>query len=154
MPEIIEAPFRLMQDDPVITSTDKANGVASTWSDMWTYQVPVGMSLIIKPEHTFSAYLDEGTGSTESGASHTSIRIEKRDASGSDKSIIFGPKLYSSVKQFVNVDRLAHFNVPPEGVIINEREKLVIVVYTDAIVVEAYCYWEAHIAKVRKAIGA
>ena len=95
MPEIIEAPFRLFQDDPVISEAD---GVASTWSDLWEYQVPVGVSLIIKPNHTFACYLDELTGSTESGAQGTSIRIEKRDASGSDVAIIFGPKLYASCK--------------------------------------------------------
>jgi hypothetical protein len=44
--------------------------------------------------------------------------------------------------------------VPPEGMIINEREKIVIVVYNPQVTVEAYCYWEMHIAKVRKALGA
>ena len=150
MPDIQEAPFRLYQDDPVI---DVADGVASTWTAIWKYQVPVGVSLIIKPEHTFAAYI-ANAGPAEVGANDCSIRIEKRDSSESDKQIIFGPKLYLAVKQFTNVDRLAHFNVPSEGIIINEREILAIVVWDGVIVSETVCYFEAHIAKVRKALGA
>lgn len=148
MPDIIEAPFRLYQDDPVIAV---ANGVASTWSDVWKYQVPVGVSLIIKPHHTFAAYIDDGS---EVGAHTCSIRIEKRDASESDVLIVFGPKLYTSVKQFVDTNRMAKFNVPEEGIIINEREYLVVVIYDDGTVTESSCYFEMHIAKVRKALGA
>lgn len=157
MPDIIEQPFTLYQDDPVIAV---ANGTAATWSDIWKYQVPIGVSLIIKPEHTISIYLDHNAGSDEMGSAageygRCMVRVEKRDASGSDVKVLYGPKLYTASKQFVDKNRLAHFNVPPEGVIINEREYLVILVYdsTDA-AVEAYCYFEARIAKVRKALGA
>ncbi len=154
MPEIVEQPFKLNQADPVISAAD---GVANTWSDIWKYQVPVGMSLIIKRNHTFACYLDEGTGSTESGVADASVRIEKRDASESDVEIIFGPKLYTSVKQFTPFNRVAKFGVPEEGKIINEREYLVVVILNDAILTSAsssyYCYFEMQIAKVRKALG-
>ena len=155
MPEIQEAPFRLTQDDPVI---ERADGVASTWSDIFKYQVPVGVSLIIKPHHTFAAYLDESTGSTPALGNDCSARIEKRDASESSVQIIFGPKLYASFGQFANRDRMAHFSVPSEGVIINEREYIVIVAWNAVILTSNstsnYCYFEMHIAKVRKALGA
>lgn len=155
MPEIIEQPFKLNQADPVISAAD---GVADTWSDIWKYQVPVGTSLILKRNHTFACYLDEGTGSTEAGAQEASIRIEKRDASESDVEIVFGPKLYVSCKNFTPFNRVAKFNVPGEGTIINEREYLVVVILNDAILTSAstsyYCYFEMQIAKVRKALGA
>lgn len=149
MVDIIEAPFRLYQDDPVIAIAD---GTPSTWSDIWKYQVPVGTSLIIKPNHTFAAYIKDA--SAEVGESDCSIRIEKRDASESDVIILFGPKLYKSVKQFVPFQRMAHFSVPEEGVIINEREFLVVIAWDAATITEASCYFEMHIAKVRKALGA
>jgi len=149
MPEILEAPFRLYQDDPVIAVAD---GVASTWSGIWKYQVPVGVSLIIKPSHTFAAYIEDG--SAEVGDHTCSVRIEKRDASESDVAILFGPKLYKSVKQFVDTNRIAKFSVPEEGVSINEREYLVVVAYDDGTIDESDSYFEMHIAKVRKALGA
>lgn len=158
MPEIIETPFRLYQDDPVISVTSA--GVADTWTDIWKYQVPIGVSLIIKPEHTISIYLDHSTGSDEMAATAAEwnrcmVKVEKRDASGSDVRVICGPKIYRAFRNFTDKNRLAHFNVPPEGVIIGEREFFVIVVNdSDDTFAEGYCYFEARIAKVRKAIGA
>lgn len=151
MPEIIEQKFRLTQADPVISGTD---GVADTWSDLFKYQVPVGMSLILKPNHTFACYLDEGTGTTTVGDADCSIRIEKRDASESDVEILFGPKLFKSCKNFTPYNRLARFSVPEGGVIINEREFLVIVALNPDVIEYPHCYFEMHIAKVRKALGA
>ena len=155
MPEIIEQPFRLYQDDPNVSV---ANGVASTWSDIWKYQVPLGTSLIIKPEHTLSLYLAVA-GPTEVAAAAGTyntcmVRVEKRDASGSDVKVLTGPKIYIAFRQFQDKNRLAHFNVPSEGVIISEREYLVILAYDDGTISEAVCYFEMHIAKVRKALGA
>jgi len=155
MPEIIEQPFRLYQDDPNVSVAD---GVASTWSDIWKYQVPLGTSLIIKPEHTLSLYLAVA-GPTEVAAAAGTyntcmVRVEKRDASGSDVQVLTGPKIYIAFRQFTDRNRLAHFNVPAEGVIISEREYLVILAYDDGTISEAVCYFEMHIAKVRKALGA
>lgn len=157
MPDIIEQPFRLYQDDPNVAVS--GTYTTSTWWDIWKYQVPLGTSLIIKPEHTLSLYL-AATGPTECAATNghwqeCMVRVEKRDASGSDVEIICGPKIYRAFQQFVDKNRLAHFNVPPAGVIISEREFFVIVVYdTATTILESVCYFEAHIAKVRKALGA
>jgi len=155
MPGIIEQPFTLYQDDPVISVAD---GVASTWSDIWKYQVPIGVSLIIKPEHTLSLYLAIA-GPTEIAAADATyntgmVRVEKRDASGSDVQVICGPRIYRAFRQFSDRERLAHFNVPAEGVIIGEREYFVMLAYDDGTISETVCYFEARIAKVRKALGA
>ena len=147
-PEIIEQPFRLYQDDPNVSV---ANGVASRWSDIWKYQVPLGVSLILKPEHTFSAYLDDGA---EVGAQTCSVKIEKRDSSQSDVVILFGPNLYATVKEFSERSKMATLGVPSGGIIVSEREYLVISAYDDGTITESTCYFELHIAKVRKAIGA
>lgn len=155
MPGIIEQPFTMYQDDPGIAVAD---GVASTWSDIWKYQVPMGTSLIIKPEHTLSLYLAVAS-PTEIAASAGDwntgmVRVEKRDASGSDVQILAGPRIYRAFREFQDQNLLAHFNVPAEGAIINEREYFVILAYDDGTISEAVCYFEARIAKVRKALGA
>lgn len=155
MPEIIEQPYTMYQDDPVLSVAD---GVASTWSDIWKFQCPIGVSLIIKPEHTLSLYLAIAGPAEVAVAAGTwdtcAVRVEKRDSSGSDVQVICGPRIYRAFRQFDDRNRLAHFNVPAEGVIISEREYFVILAYDDGTISEAVCYFEARIAKVRKALGA
>lgn len=155
MPDIIEQPFRLYQDDPVIAVAD---GTLAVWSDIWKYQVPVGVSLILKPHHTFACYLFESTHSTECTTTNTMVKIEKRDASESDvvKCLL---DLYITMRTFDEKPLMRKLDVPEEGIIINEREFLVISVYDpDGAVDEAGgtsdSFFELHIAKVRKALGA
>ena len=156
MPEIIEQPFRLYQDDPVIAVAD---GTAATWSDIWKYQVPVGVSLILKPSHTFACYLYESTSPGQCTQTNTMVKIEKRDASESSVTKAF-LDLYKTCTEFQERSKMARLQVPEEGLIINEREYLVISVYDpDGAVDEAGAaggdsYFELHIAKVRKALGA
>ena len=144
-----ESPFRLTDSDPVIAVAD---GVAATWSDIWTYQVPQGVALIIKPFHTISAYIyDAGA---EVGASTCQIKVEKRDASGGDTEILFGPDLYYAIKEFQERGKMAKFSqVSEAGVIIEPRQKLVISVKDDGTVDESSCYFELHIAKIYKTLG-
>ncbi len=153
MPEIIEAPFRLTSDDPVLS---RADGVQSTWSDLWKYQVPIGTSLILKPEHTFVANLEWDT--TTAGNSTCIVKIEKRDASESEVVRVFYD-MYYAVKEWQNKTKMAHLQVPPEGIIIGEREFLVISGYESAGALQAgavndVSYFELRIARVRKALGA
>ena len=150
MPEIIEQPFRLYQDDPVIAVAD---GVANTWSDIWKYQVPIGVTLILKPEHTFALYLAV-SGPTVVGDSTCQVKIEKRDASDSDTIILYGPQLYINSKEFQAKQSMAHLQVASDGVVINEREYLVIAAKDDGTISETVCYFELRIAKIRKALGA
>lgn len=155
MPDIIEQPFRLYQDDPVISVAD---GTAAVWSDIWKYQVPVGVSLILKPHHTFACYLWETTADAECTTTNTMVKIEKRDSSESDVVKVF-LDLYITCREFAEKPLMAKLQVPEEGIIVNEREYLVISVYDpDGAVDEAGgtldCYFELHIAKVRKALGA
>jgi hypothetical protein len=147
-PEIVEAPFRLYQDDPVV---DVADGTLNTWSDIWKYQVPVGVTLMLKPEHTFAAYIEDA--STEVGNSTCQVKIEKRDSSESDVQKVYLDLYYAS-KEFAEKSKMAHLQVPSGGVIVAEREYLVISVKDDGAVDESDSYFELHIAKIRKAIGA
>lgn len=145
-----ETPFRLYQDDPIIEVSD---GTANTFTDIWTYQVPQGMALIIKPYHTFAAYIyDAGA---EVGDATCQIKIEKRDASGTDVEILYGPDLYLASKEFQEQVKMAKFTAVAEaGVVIEPRQKLVITIKDDGTIDESACYFELHIAKIYKTLGA
>jgi len=147
--QIKEEPFRLTNLDPVISTAD---GVANTWSDIWTYQVPNGVALIIKPGHSFSAYIQDA--GAEVGNATCQVKIEKRDSSKSDVLLLYGPELYLTSKEFQDSTKKARLSVPAGGVIINEREFLIISGKDDATITIANGYFELHIAKVRKALGA
>jgi hypothetical protein len=150
MDQIVEHPFRLTQKDPVISEAD---GTAAQWSDIWKYQVPLGAALVIKPEHFFSVYLED-TAPAEVGAATCRIKIEKRDSSESDVIILYGPDIYVASKEFQDRTLKARMQVPPEGIVINQREKLVISVYDDVATDASDSYFELNIAKIRKAITA
>lgn len=149
MPDVKEQPFRLFQDDPVISVSD---GVANTWSDIWKYQVPQGTALILKPTHTFSAYIEDA--STQVGNQTCQVKVEKRDASESDVILVYGPDLYYTIKEFQERSKMARLMVPAEGLIVGEREYLVISAKDDGTIDESDSYFEMHIAKVRKALTA
>lgn len=149
MPDIIEEPFTLNNNDPVLELSD---GTAGQYTDIWKYQVPVGVSLILKPEHTFSLYLED-TGPAQVGDSTCSVRIEKKDASQSAAQLLYGENLYLVSKEFQDVKILAHLAIPPEGIVVNEREYLVIAANDDTDIDESDSYFELRIAKVRKALG-
>lgn len=144
-----EDPFRLYQDDP---NVDVADGTASTWSDIWTYQVPNGNALILKPQHTFSAYIEDG--SAEVGDATCMVKIEKRDSSKSDVYCVYGPDLYLASKEFQEHPKKATLKVPAEGVVVHERQFLIISIYDDGTIDESDSYFELHIARVRKTLGA
>ncbi len=149
-PEVIEQPFRLTNLDPVMSEAD---GTAAVWSDIWKYQVPVGVALILKPEHLFSLYLED-TSPAVVGDSSCSVKIEKRDSSGSDMLIAYGPALYMKSKEFQNRPLKARLSVAADGLIIEERQFLVIAALDDAAIDASDSYFELHVAKVRRSIHA
>jgi hypothetical protein len=64
----------------------------------------------------------------------------------------FGPDLYATVKEMQQGSKMARLKVPAEGVIINEREFLVISAKCAASLDESDSYFELHIARLRKSI--
>lgn len=147
-PEIVKTPLRLFQGDPVLSVSD---GTANQWTDIWTYQVPVGVILILEPTATFSAYLEDAT--TVVGDATCQVKIEKRDSSGSDVLLIYGAELYLTSKEFQDKTKMAKLRVPADGISVEQREKLVISVKDDGAIDESDSYFELRIAKIRKALG-
>jgi len=145
----IEQPFRLTQADSGISEAD---GTANQWSDIWKYQVPVGVTLKVKAEHTFAAYLEDA--SAQVGNATCRIKIEKRDPSESDVLLLYGPDLYVVSKEFQDQTKKARLACPAGGITISQREYIVISVYDDGAIDASDSYFELLISKVRKAISA
>ena len=104
----IDQPYRLTQSDPVISEAD---GTANQWSDIWKYQVPMGVQLVIKPEAMFAAYLED-TSPAEVGDASCRLKIEKRDPSESDSLLLYGPDIYLASKEFQDSRKKARLSVP------------------------------------------
>ena len=143
--EIREEPFQLTDNDANVTEAD---GTASTWSDIWDYEVPIGEAIRLTSEHTFSAYLENA--SAEVSNTTCSVRIEVRDPSGQDVVRIFGPALYIKVKEFSERPLLAHLGVAE--LTVRERQHIVVQANDDGAIDASDSYFQLHITRVRQAL--
>lgn len=149
MPKIVEEAFHLTNNEPTANLT-VADGTASSWSDIWDYQVPSGLGHVIRPEHTVSMYLED-TSPAEIGNGTGRVRIEIRDSSDQDRRVIYGPAPYITVRAFTDVRTMARFNVT-QPVPVLERQHLVILVNDDATIDESDSYFDLAIARTRKTL--
>lgn len=137
-------------DTTAIPAANRADAAGDAiWGDIWKYQVPTGQAHILKPKHTFSAYLDDTSGEISAGKGR--IKIEIRDPSEQDAMTVFGPALYESVKEFADRDKMATLEVQKE-VLVEERFFIVIIVYSDETTDESDCYFNLETIRIRKGI--
>ena len=106
--DVIQEAFTLTKGDSDVTSADGATS-ATTYTDIWLYHVPVGLGLIILPGHTFSVYLED-TNDAEMGAT-VLLKVSVLDSSKQDRKTILGPVQYITLKEFVDRDKMARFNI-------------------------------------------
>lgn len=142
--EIITDPFHLTQSDGNITATD---GTTSIWSDIWKYQVPIGVTHVLKQGHTFSAYIEDDS-PAESGSSTCRVQIEVRDSAEQDRLIVFGPSLYVKVKEFQDTNKIAQLFVA-DPVVVPERYWIVIMVNDDDGIDASDSYFDLYISRAR-----
>lgn len=121
-PEVKQEPFCLTKADSGITSSDGPDASSTEWGDIWSYQVPTGIGVLILPGHTLSVYL-EGDDDAEMPAT-TRIKVVQRDSSQQDEKTLMGPLLYASLKEFTDRDKIQRFNAGPFRVY--EKQYLVI----------------------------
>lgn len=151
MPKVKEEVWELTSGDTVaIPAANRADGTASVWSDVWKYQVPVGQAHILKPGHRLAFYLKDTT-TAEVGSGTCRIRIEVRDQSESDRSVIFGPALYASLKEFQQDDKMARLSLQKD-IVVGERFFIVVVGYDDAALDESISYFKMETIRVRSGI--
>ena len=126
MAKVLEEAFDLQQESPDVT---QANTTANLWGDLFLYQVPTGVAHVLKPEHTFGAYLKDTNGVVE--VDTTQVKIEVRDSTQQERKTIFGPAIYKTVQEFQDKDLIAHLNVRET---IYMREKMYIAIMVKAAV--------------------
>lgn len=136
-------------DTTAIVSGNRADGTATKWSDIWKYQVPSGQAHILKPQHRFAAYLEDGSAEVSSGTCR--IRIEVRDQSEADSKVIYGPNLYIASKEFQDDRKMARLDLQSDYVI-EEKWYIVIAVYDDGAIDESDSYFKLETIRVRSSL--
>ena len=147
MPDVLEEPFHLTDNDPGVTEAD---GTSSTWSDIWDYEVPIGVAHRLSSEHTISLYLED-TSPAEVGNTTCNVRIEVRDPSGQDSYRVAGPFLYIQAREFTNRPAMAHISA--NDYLVREREHIVIQVNDDATIDASDSYFDLFISRVRQSLA-
>lgn len=141
---IIHDPFHLTQSDPNITEAD---GTANLFSDIWKYQVPIGVTHVLKSGQTFSAYLEDST-NVQVGNATCRVQIEVRDPAEQDSMIVFGPTLYIKVKELQDATLKARISVA-EDFVVPERYWIVIMARDDAAIDASDSFFDLLISRQR-----
>ena len=137
--------FRLRSTDPGIVA---ANGVANTWSDMWVYQVQKRNTLVLKDGDPFTLRLVDAA--VAEPTSYTCrVKIEKRDSSGGNTKLLYGPEFYVMSRELTDPKLLARLNIPEGELRMTESQLLVVSVLDDAIDTVASSYFYTMIGKIR-----
>ena len=107
--EVKQEPFSLTKGDSNLTSQDGLNA-STEYGTIWEFHCPVGIGLIILAGHTFACYL-HGDDNAQMPVT-TLLKIVALDASKQDEKTILGPVMYKTLKEFVDRDKIARFNIP------------------------------------------
>ncbi len=123
---IIE-PFVITQEDSNVTQTDTT---AEALQDLFVYRVPIGQSILLRPEDVLVMDIDETDTTVAQDISE--IKLEVRDATGTEKKPLVGPMLYSNfaasgVGEWVDEDKFVHLDIPGE-IEVGEREYIALMV--------------------------
>jgi len=138
------APFRINQRDGNITAAD---GVANLWSDIWTYDVPLGTGIILQSGDTIAAFLATAAGVEVADPPLNYVRLEVRDPSGLSVDWAFGPALYVKIQEFQNRNTMARLGVPGP-LKVYPRQRIAICVLSPQVVTEADSYFDLFTSKV------
>lgn len=143
---MIEDPFHLTNSDPNVTEAD---GTQDVFSDIWKYQVPIGVTHVLKSEHRFSAYLEDA--SAEVGNSTCRIQLEVRDPAEQDSRVVLGPALYLRAKEFQDMTKMLTLQVG-EDMVVSERYWIVIMVRDDGAIDASDSYFDLFVSRMRAAV--
>ena len=141
--------YHLTDQETDVDGTDISVNQTGLWLQGWKYQVPVGISLVFRPEDTFAAYMEDITTTELTVADR--IRISIEDASNSDRKQIGGPWLYTQVSDFTDVNLLRHLDLS-KPIVARENDFIIIEVYAAVSLDVSLCYWDLTCDRARSAI--
>jgi hypothetical protein len=127
--------WKLTSGDTIaIPAGSRANGLASAWTGVWFYKVPVGQKHVLLPTHKFHAklYIAGPTEVTDAGGQ---VRIVLKDQTLGGGEVIYGPTLYVSSKEPTDTTKMARLMLTKSR-ILDETFYLIVEVYYASVVVE------------------
>lgn len=137
------APFVITDSDGNIT--DGASPLTTgVWGDVWKYQVPQGTGIILQAGDQFSLYLDDGA---EVGQTDCWVKVEVRDPSEQDKTLIFGPTLYKRAREFQDRNTIAKLQLA-KPIKVYPRQWIAVVAKDTGAITVGTCYFHLMTSKV------
>jgi len=147
--KIRDEAYSLNSETVTWTETDISTGQTSLWLEGARYQVPVGQSIVFRPEDTFSFYGKDLAGSELTIADK--VRIVVRDPAKEDTKLILGPCRYTQVKDFTEDSKLKRMDILQEY-IANENDWIFIEWYASISLDISTCWWLLTCRRIRSAI--
>ena len=116
-------PFVINQEDPNVAQAD---GVAEALQDLFLYCVPLGITILLRPEDVLCLFAQE----TDATAlqSTAEVKLEARDGTQSQKIPVLGPALYASFAgEFKDEDKFVHLDISAP-IEVKEKEYIALMV--------------------------
>ena len=138
------APFVITDSDGNIT--DGASPLTTgVWGDIWKYQVPQGTGIILQAGDQFSLYAADA--GAECGTTDCFIKVEVRDPSEQDKTLILGPAIYVKLREFQNRNTISKLQLG-KPIKVYPRQWIAISAKDTGAIVVANCYFSLMTSKV------
>jgi len=107
-------PYVITQEDSDVTQTDTT---ADSLQDLFVYRVPIGHTIILRPEDVLCCDLDETDATVCQNTAQ--VKVEVRDASNEEKKPVLGPMQYanfaaSGVGEFRDEDKFIKLDIHRE----------------------------------------
>jgi len=147
--KIRDEAYSLNSESVTWTETDIETTQTSLWLEGARYQVPVGESIVFRPDNTFSFYGKDKAGSELTVADK--VRIVIRDSAQEDTKLILGPCRYTQVSEFQEDSLLKRLDILQEY-IANEDAWIIIEWYVAVSLDISTCWWLLTCRRIRSAI--
>ena len=100
-----------------------------TFAPIWEYQVPVGQEFVIKPEHRFSAYIEDDEVSPAEWRDDQKVRVEVWDTSKRRMQIVY-QGMYMESKELQDTELMARLDLLDVPLLLKSGDWIVIAGYS------------------------
>ena len=121
----VDEKFVLTRNESGISEADISIASGEGLQDIWTYQVPINQRFIFTRDSVFSAYLEDSVPAEAVAGALVDIVI--KDASKQAVRSLLNLLRYAQVKEFQDVDKLCHLDIPIGEQIVAEEGEFIIV---------------------------